>query len=277
MLLEGLNININDIEDDDLRKKVLKYFKTFKKGKLEDQDLDKVVDDEKEEKNSDDKDDFTTDDQKNIDKILSTGLMESLVNESEEGPSDEEIESNMKNTLVAMQTLINTTKKDKKKERLQQHYDFIRNSCFDEKGNFIKDAEERQKRGNDALEKMSTMQKIRLVGTLSNSGSKEAQDDLKKTYPEEWDKCEKEINKSIKTSKKEDVEKDKDGNVLKQEEITDKEGKKKKVTTHTGSRGGKFYYPDGAPKDAEHKVYIGKDGKVKECMDLKDYLYESFK
>ena len=46
MIREGLNININDIEDDDLRKKVIKYFKQFKKGKLEDEDLNEL-DDEK--------------------------------------------------------------------------------------------------------------------------------------------------------------------------------------------------------------------------------------
>ena len=275
MLTEGLNININDIEDDELRKEVIKYFKTFKKGKLDDEDLDEVTDDEKKE-DEEKENDFSEEDQKNIDKLLSTGLMESLINEEEQKQSDEEIENNMRQTLVAMQTLINTTKKDKKKERLQQHYDFIKNSCFDEKGNFIKDADERTKRGNDALGKMSNMQKIRLVGTLSNSASKEAQDDLKEAYPEEWEKCEKDINKTLKSSKKEDVEKDEDGNVLKQEEITDKDGKKKKVTTHTGPRGGKFYYPDGAPKDAKHKVYIDKSGKVKECMSLRDYLVENF-
>lgn len=52
-------------------------------------------------------------------------------------------------------------------------------------------------------------------------------------------------------------EKDEDGNVLKQETVKDPEtGKKIKVTTHTGPRGGKFYYPDGKPKKPENRVYV---------------------
>ena len=38
-----MNININDIEDEDLRKKVIKYFKTSKKGKLDDEEKDGKV------------------------------------------------------------------------------------------------------------------------------------------------------------------------------------------------------------------------------------------
>jgi predicted HTH transcriptional regulator len=67
-----------------------------------------------------------------------------------------------------------------------------------------------------------------------------------------------------------EIKKDKDGNILKQEEVTGEDGKKIKVTTHTGPRGGKFYWPDGAPKDNDHKVY------VKESIQtLSEFLKES--
>jgi hypothetical protein len=56
---------------------------------------------------------------------------------------------------------------------------------------------------------------------------------------------------------------------IKDEEVTDpKTGKKKKVKTYTGPRGGKFYYPDGAPKKTENRVYV-------EHLSLSDYLTES--
>lgn len=60
-------------------------------------------------------------------------------------------------------------------------------------------------------------------------------------------------------SKKEEPKKDEEGNVLKSEKIEDpKTGKKVKVVTHTGPRGGKFYWPEGSPKDDKHRVYIQK-------------------
>lgn len=70
------------------------------------------------------------------------------------------------------------------------------------------------------------------------------------------------------------VEKDKDGNVLKKEEITDTKGKKISVTTHTGPRGGKFYFPKGSPHNDDHKVYIDKHGKAKvnESISLSEFL-----
>lgn len=57
--------------------------------------------------------------------------------------------------------------------------------------------------------------------------------------------------------------------IVKDEEITDpKTGEKKKVITHTGPRGGKFYYPDGVPKKTENRVYV-------EHLSLGGYLTES--
>ena len=69
---------------------------------------------------------------------------------------------------------------------------------------------------------------------------------------------------------KKDEETDEDGNIIKDEEIEDpKTGKKMKVKTYTGPRGGKFYYPEGKPKKPENKVY------VENYINLKNYLKES--
>jgi colicin import membrane protein len=69
--------------------------------------------------------------------------------------------------------------------------------------------------------------------------------------------------------KQDDDKTNQDGYEIKDEEITDPEtGEKKKVKTYTGPRGGKFYYPDGAPKKPENKVYV-------EHLSLSNYLIES--
>jgi hypothetical protein len=68
-------------------------------------------------------------------------------------------------------------------------------------------------------------------------------------------------------------EKDEEGNIVKDEEITDPEtGKKIKVKTHTGPRGGKFYYPDGKPKTPENKVYL----ESKQYNGFSNYLMSIF-
>ena len=107
-------------------------------------------------------------------------------------------------------------------------------------------------------------------------------DELKKSQEEDkksaiaYHKKKKEKQEKDKEDSNSESEKDEEGNTLSQEEITDKDGKKKKVTMHTGPRGGRFYYPDGAPKDEKHKVYVGKDGKVKESLySLADFIHES--
>ena len=57
--------------------------------------------------------------------------------------------------------------------------------------------------------------------------------------------------------------------VVKDEEVTDpKTGEKIKVKTYTGPRGGKFYYPDGAPKKPENKVYVHESN-----VDIKTHLF----
>ena len=106
-----------------------------------------------------------------------------------------------------------------------------------------------------------------------NPEVKEAYEDLKKTSKENR-QMGKKLRKTMKRSEFHDMIKksrtgnggdnadfkDAEGNVLKRETVKDPEtGKKKKVTTHTGPRGGKFYWPDGKPKTPENRVYITKE------------------
>ena len=64
---------------------------------------------------------------------------------------------------------------------------------------------------------------------------------------------------------------------VKEEEVTDPEtGEKKKVTTYTGPRGGKFYYRDGKPQKPENKVYVHESVKIeiRRYNKLRHYLLE---
>lgn len=71
--------------------------------------------------------------------------------------------------------------------------------------------------------------------------------DQEKKQQEEKDN----LNKTV------DDEKKKGKYTVKDEEITDPDtGKKIKIKTYTGPRGGKFYYPKGSPKKPENKVYV---------------------
>lgn len=93
-----------------------------------------------------------------------------------------------------------------------------------------------------------------------DKAEKEALDAADKNDEEEFKKKNAEYEKlkdaQKKQKEKQSAEKDEHGNIIRDEEVTDKDGKKKKVKMHIGPRGGKFYYPDGAPKDQEHRVYV---------------------
>lgn len=106
----------------------------------------------------------------------------------------------------------------------------------------------------------------------------ESDPDKKKKLEDEWAEKEKALT-AERNKKQNDVDDNDDHSdddeteqgkyTVKDEEITDpKTGEKKKVKTYTGPRGGKFYYPDGAPKKPENKVYL-------EHLSLSDYLTES--
>ena len=99
---------------------------------------------------------------------------------------------------------------------------------------------------------------------IKNAKDKEEKDKLEDEWMEKQAKLDAEKNKQvddIEDEGKSDEEK-KSKYVEKEEEITDPEtGKKIKVKTYTGPRGGKFYYPDGKPKTPENKIYV-------ECLSV---------
>ena len=108
---------------------------------------------------------------------------------------------------------------------------------------------------------------------------KEAQ----KEYDDKIKKLEKDRDTTIEDSiekawgkKKNDLD-EKDGKFIeKEEEVTDPEtGKKIKVTTFTGPRGGKFYYPEGSPKKPENKVYVHESKEFK-YTKLSNHLKQLF-
>ena len=109
----------------------------------------------------------------------------------------------------------------------------------------------------------------------------------KEKVMDEYDKAKKRLkaakNKdldSIDDNDDHDTEKDatKKGKYkVKEEEVTDpKTGEKIKVTTYTGPRGGKFYYPDGKPKKPENKVYVHENVtyRITPFNRLRRYLLE---
>ena len=63
---------------------------------------------------------------------------------------------------------------------------------------------------------------------------------------------------------------------VKDEEIEDENGKKIKVKTYTGPRGGKFYYPEGKPHTPEHKVYVESIQMKSLSEYLKSQLAQNF-
>ena len=63
---------------------------------------------------------------------------------------------------------------------------------------------------------------------------------------------------------------------VKDEEIEDENGKKIKVKTYTGPRGGKFYYPEGKPHTPEHKVYVESIQKKSLSEYLMSQLAQNF-
>ena len=81
---------------------------------------------------------------------------------------------------------------------------------------------------------------------------------------DEEDKLIKDLTNTTKDSDKvekdkdsDKVEKDEEGNILKKETVKDKDGKKIKVITHTGPRGGKWY------KNSEgNKTYVQESLKM---------------
>ena len=154
---------------------------------------------------------------------------------------------------------------------------------YEEKKKNAKDDKEREDLENEWVDKQNKLDIEKLEGEYQADSAalekeyyekiENAKDDKEREDLEnEWVEKEKELKKkknqaqdSIEDDGKHDTEKDatKQGKYeVKDEEVTDpKTGKKIKVTTYTGPRGGKFYYPEGSPHDAKHKVYV-------ECLSI---------
>jgi len=162
-----------------------------------------------------------------------------------------------------------------KSEALEKEYEDKKKNAKDDKERDALDQEWLDKQNALDIEKIEGIYKADSAALEQEYYEKieKAKDDKEKEDLEnEWMEKEKELTKaknkeqdSIEDDGKHDTEKDgtKQGKyTVKDEEVTDpKTGKKIKVTTYTGPRGGKFYYPEGSPHDAKHKVYV-------ECLSI---------
>ena len=185
-------------------------------------------------------------------------------------PKDEpKDEPSITDGLLAIAAAANEKEKDpEKKAENDKLIDIITASCFDENGDPIP-VDQREARmkdivGEDNWEDFKKNLEKKQKSVSEDDFEKALEKVSKDLTPEEAQKLvdsqkdrAKSANTKIKSEKDDKSEKDEDGNVVKDEEVTDPEtGKKIKVKTHTGPRGGKFYYPDGKPKTPENKVYV---------------------
>ena len=179
---------------------------------------------------------------------------------AKENISKKDIEEFIAETKKNAKTTLEKVEHEKKEqERIDKELEEINKQLKDketdsEKINKLKEEVDKLKKEKENLVKQSVVGKASpntVNSVINNINSDENKTDDKKNKPE----------------------KDKDGNIIKQEEIKDpKTGEKKKVITHTGPRGGKFYYPDGKPKKPENKVYV----ENKKYCSLSNYLFEKF-
>jgi len=136
----------------------------------------------------------------------------------------------------------------------------LKKKLDDRKAELKKQAEEAEKNAKDEKSKKSAAELQKKIDDAIAAAEKAADNDDEKEFDKQMqlaDKLQKARQKQIEAHT---VEKDEFGNVIKDEEVTDPEtGEKKKVKMHVGPRGGKFYYPDGKPKDADHRIYVKED------------------
>lgn len=148
----------------------------------------------------------------------------------------------------------------------------------------VKDANDKKK---ENVEQKYKEESDKLADDYQKKIDDEKDPDKKKKLEDEWETKEKELSADkhkkldeIDDRDEHDTENDatKKGKYkVKEEEVTDpKTGKKIKVTTYTGPRGGKFYYPDGKSKTPENKVYVRESiqSKLQKYNNLKYYLLE---
>ena len=182
--------------------------------------------------------------------------------------TDKDIDKMAEALALAQKANEAETDETKKKEN-QEQLDNMSACLYDENGNRVpadKIAEhvsqtftpEELESMNKASEGYKEQAKDVTDEKIKDEVSKVSKDDLKKLVDDNSKRAA-EVCKKKKAAKedkpKDDVKKDADGNVLKQETVTDpKTGEKKKVTTHTGPRGGKFYMSKKGTK-----VYVHED------------------
>lgn len=121
--------------------------------------------------------------------------------------------------------------------------------------NGIKTANTKSKEVQTQKDKISKLQK-ELEDATSDDEKEKIKKDLEETQKNSF--AGKLLLPAPKSNDKKEPEKDnKEEYTKKRERITDpKTGEKIRVTTYTGPRGGKFYYPKGSPRTPDHKVYI---------------------
>lgn len=137
----------------------------------------------------------------------------------------------------------------------------------------IEKQKEEQKKVDEEIKELE-----KRLQNASNQEKKELESKLKekKSKLKEKEKTNS-IFGSITVKSGQDIEKDEDGNILKKEKVVDKNtGKEIEVITHTGPRGGKFYYPDGKPKKPENRVYVESlEESIHRYKSLKMYMRSS--
>lgn len=174
-----------------------------------------------------------------------------------------------------------TDREDEVKAKSEQDKNEFEKQSEKAKEDFEKQVEAANGKKKEKIENEYKEQSSKLEKEYQEKIDKEKDPDKKKKLEDEW--ADEEMKLSAKKNKdidsivdknEHDTEKDetKQGKYkVKEEEVKDpKTGKKIKVKTYTGPRGGKFYYPDGKSKTPENKVYV-------ESLSLTDYLYESMR
>lgn len=201
-----------------------------------------------------------------------------------------ELEQNPPQSMMSTATGVNndgssvkndkdTDSEDEVKAKSEQAKTEFEKQAKKAKEDFEKQVEAANGKKKEEIENEYKEQSSKLEKEYQEKIDKEKDPDKKKKLEDEW--ADEEMKLSAKKNKdldsiddkdEHDTEKDetKKGKYkVKEEEVKDpKTGKKIKVKTYTGPRGGKFYYPDGKSKTPENKVYV-------ESLSLTDYLYES--
>ena len=189
------------------------------------------------------------------------------------------------NTVAYLQYQYDHTKDNSQKARIKQNMDFIKTTLYDEDGNTIHSKKQQAKRvasllRQGAIKKGDIMPRTEME-ELAGEAKKFAKSKEGKKYKKEvkkevraaWNgllgrKGRKERKKSREEAERllnagEATER-RESNSEKRMEITNKKGEKEHVTTFTGPRGGRYYYPKGKSKKPENRVYLNKDGSVRE-------------